>query len=124
MSILTPYIKENEITALTYVPSLRSDIVQEFAKKLAVKLGIPCLCLLKKTSAQQQKEMENSSFQCENAQKSFSLSEGAAVPEKILLVDDMVDSKWTLTVCGNILTQAGAEHIYPFALATTSKKES
>lgn len=123
-SILAPYIKESEITALTYVPSLRSDIVQEFTKKLAVKLGIPCLCLLKKTSAQQQKEMENSSFQCENAQRSFSLSEGAAVPERVLLVDDMVDSKWTLTVCGSILTQAGAEHVYPFALATTSKKDS
>ena len=122
--ILNSYIKENGITALTYVPSLRSDIVQEFAKKLAYKLGIPCLSLLQKKSAQQQKEMENSSFQCENAQRSFSLYEDAAVPERILLVDDMVDSGWTLTVCGDILTKAGAEHVYPFALAATSKKDS
>lgn len=122
--ILDPYIKENGITALTYVPSLRSNIVQEFAKKLAYRLGIPCLCLLKKTSDQQQKEMENSSFQCENAQKSFSLYENAVVPERILLVDDMVDSKWTLTVCGDLLAKAGAECVYPFALATTSKKDS
>lgn len=122
-SILASFVSDNKITSLTYVPSLRSDIVQEFAKKLAVKLDIPCLCLLKKTYAQQQKQMENSSFQCENAQRSFSLSEGTTVPERILLIDDMVDSKWTLTVCGNILTKAGAEHVYPFALATTSKKD-
>jgi len=34
-----------------------------------------------------------------------------------------VDSKWTFTVCGDILTKAGAEHVYPYALAATSKKE-
>lgn len=122
--VLAPFIAENGITALIYVPSLRNNLVSEFAEKLAKKLGIPCLSLLKKTAARQQKEMENSSFQCENAQRSFSLSEGAAVPESVLLVDDMVDSKWTLTVCGNILAKAGAEHVYPFALATTSKKDN
>lgn len=121
--VLSPFIAEHSITALTYVPSLRSNIVPEFAQKLANKLGIPCLCLLEKTSAKQQKEMENSSFQCENAQKSFSLLENASVPERVLLVDDMVDSRWTLTVCGNILTNAGAEQVYPFALAATSKKD-
>ena len=89
-----------------------------------MKLSLPCLSLLKKTSAHQQKEMENSSFQCENAQSSFSITENAEVPEKILLVDDMVDSKWTLTVCGDILIKAGAENVYPFALASTSKKDS
>lgn len=121
--VLSPFIAEHGITALTYVPSLRSNIVPEFAQKLANKLSIPCLCLLEKTSAKQQKEMENSSFQCENAQKSFSLLENASVPERVLLVDDMVDSRWTLTVCGNILTNAGAEQVYPFALAATSKKD-
>lgn len=121
--VLSPFVAEHGITAVTYIPSLRSNIVPDFAKRLAKRLGIPCLSLLEKTSAKQQKEMENSSFQCENAQKSFSLSENAAVPERVLLVDDMVDSKWTLTVCGDILTKAGAQQVYPFALATTSKKE-
>ena len=121
--LLKPFIAENGITALTYVPSLRSEIVKDFAERLAQKLEIPCLDLLKKTAAQQQKEMENSSFQCENALKSFDILDGAVPPENILLVDDMVDSKWTLTVCGDILSEAGAEHIYPFALASTSKRE-
>ena len=53
----------------------------------------------------------------------FSLAVNAEVPRNILLVDDMVDSGWTLTVCGHILTEAGADHVYPYALASTSKKE-
>lgn len=121
--LLFDFVNEHNITALTYVPSLRSTIVYDFAKKLALKLDIPCLALLNKTDSLQQKDMENSSFQCENAQKSFLLADDVNVPDNILLVDDMVDSKWTLTVCGNILAEAGAEHIYPFALATTSKRD-
>ncbi len=121
--VLSPFVAEHGITAVTYIPSLRSNIVPEFAQRLAEKLGMPCLNLLKKTSANQQKEMENSSFQCENALKSFSLMENAAVPERVLLVDDMVDSGWTLTVCGSILSEAGAQQVFPFALATTSKKD-
>ena len=121
--MLAPFIAEHTIEALTYVPSLRSDIVYNFAGRLAKKLGLPCLTLLEKTAAQQQKEMENSSFQCENAQKSFAVADGAVSPKNILLVDDMTDSKWTLTVCGDILTKAGAEHVYPYVLASTSKKD-
>ncbi len=123
VQVLKPFIAEHGITALTYVPSLRSDITYDFANRLAEKLGLPCLTLLKKTDARQQKEMENSIFQCNNALNSFRIVEGAVSPENILLVDDMVDSKWTLTVCGDILTKAGAEHIYPYVLASTSKKE-
>lgn len=121
--VLAPFIAEHGITALTYVPSQRSSIVQNFAERLAEKLELPCLNLLKKTGTKQQKDMENSSFQCENAQRSFDIAEDTVSPKSILLVDDMVDSKWTLTVCGNILTNAGAEHVYPYALATTSKKD-
>lgn len=121
--VLAPFIEEHRITALTYVPSQRSDIVQNFAERLAGKFGLPCLTLLEKTDAKQQKDMENSSFQCENAQKSFDIVEGMVSPKSILLVDDMVDSKWTFTVCGDILIKAGAEHVYPYALATTSKKD-
>lgn len=123
VQVLVTFIAEKEITALTYVPSVRSEIVSDFAKKLAERLGIPCLNLLKKSTAPQQKEMENSSFQCENALNSFSIANGANVHENILLVDDMVDSRWTFTVCGDILIKSGAERVCPFALAMTSKKD-
>jgi len=38
----------------------------------------------------------------------------------VLLVDDIVDSGWTLTVVGALLRKAGCGRIYPFALATTA----
>ena len=41
----------------------------------------------------------------------------------LLLMDDMVDSRWTLTVCGYRLMEAGAEKVYPFALADSSNRE-
>ena len=44
------------------------------------------------------------------------------LPKRILLIDDVVDSKWTLTACGYNLMKAGAEKVYPFALADSSKR--
>ena len=38
----------------------------------------------------------------------------------ILLVDDLVDSRWTITVAAQVLRQAGADAVLPFALATQS----
>ncbi len=37
----------------------------------------------------------------------------------VLLVDDMVDSRWTMTVAGRLLKRAGARAVLPFALAAT-----
>lgn len=38
----------------------------------------------------------------------------------LLLVDDRVDSRWTVTVAGGLLRDAGASAVLPFALATTA----
>ena len=35
----------------------------------------------------------------------------------VLLVDDLADSRWTLTVAAQVLRQAGAEEVLPFTLA-------
>jgi ATP-dependent DNA helicase RecQ len=35
----------------------------------------------------------------------------------LLLVDDIVDSRWTLTEIGAVLRGAGSGPVYPFALA-------
>ena len=44
--------------------------------------------------------------------------------ENVLLVDDMVDSRWTLTVCGYKLMKKGSGKVYPYALANTSGNRS
>jgi ATP-dependent DNA helicase RecQ len=41
-------------------------------------------------------------------------------PVPVLLVDDLADSRWTLTVAGRELRRAGAESVLPFALALTA----
>lgn len=41
----------------------------------------------------------------------------AALDGPILLVDDLVDSRWTLTVCTVALREAGASAVLPFVLA-------
>ena len=33
----------------------------------------------------------------------------------------MVDSKWTLTVCGEMLRKNGSGKVYPFAIASTAE---
>lgn len=124
-SVLKPLITENSVECVTCVPSLRSSIVENFAKRLADNCAIPFKPLLKKnpTETRQQKEMENSSYQCKNALLSFDVISDTPMPRSVLLVDDVVDSRWTLTVCGYKLMENGCEAVYPFALADSSRME-
>ena len=121
--LLSEVVRDNDIKYITCVPSLRSNIVLDFAKRLAKVLGIRFVELLKKSDTKQQKEMQNSSHQCANAMHSFGLLDGVRVPKKVLLIDDVVDSRWTLTACGYYLTEGGCEEVYPFALADSSQRE-
>jgi ATP-dependent DNA helicase RecQ len=41
----------------------------------------------------------------------------ASTPGPVLLVDDLADSRWTITVAGRLLLQAGAAAVLPFTLA-------
>ena len=120
--LLKPLVKDNQIEALCFVPSLRSDIVRDFAERLARSLKLEMVDALEKADAEPQKTMENSAHQCANAYTSFSVKKNIQLPKRILLIDDVVDSKWTLTVCGYNLMKAGAEKVYPFALADSSKR--
>lgn len=121
--LLKDLVKEQGITHITCVPSLRSNIVKDFAKELAASLKIEFVELLDKREAKSQREMENSSYQCENAFKSFITKENVSVPEKVILVDDIVDSRWTLTVCGYKIMEKGVSEVYPYALADNSYGE-
>jgi ATP-dependent DNA helicase RecQ len=44
----------------------------------------------------------------------------AEIDGPVLLVDDVVDSRWTITVAGALLRTAGARAVLPFALATVA----
>jgi ATP-dependent DNA helicase RecQ len=108
---------------ITSVPSnRRSRLVQDFAEALASALEIPYRPLIMKVEdTAPQKEMENSAQQLRNIHKAFELSEQPP-NEPALLVDDMIDSGWTLTLLGAMLRAAGVSFVYPFALARTTGK--
>ena len=93
-------------------------LVPDFAKRLADKLGIGYFEGIKKFNAEEQKKFENSDGQYKNANDSFEIIQ--IKKENILLVDDMVDSRWTFTVCAMKMREMGSGDIYPFALANTA----
>ena len=66
--------------------------------------------------------MRNSHQQAANILGHFTVS--SAFPnEPLLLVDDIADSKWTLTVLGDLLQGYGAGRVYPFVLAVTNTSD-
>lgn len=106
---------------VTCVPSLNHlELVPNFARRLAKNLGIPFIDAVKKVKSNDPQKLKNNSFhQCRNLDGVFSIQ--ADVPQKpVLLVDDIVDSGWTLTVIGALLRKAGSGSVYPLALASTS----
>jgi ATP-dependent DNA helicase RecQ len=42
---------------------------------------------------------------------------GPVMDGPVVLVDDMVDSRWTLTVCAWLLRRSGSGAVWPVALA-------
>jgi ATP-dependent DNA helicase RecQ len=110
-------------TWVTAVPSRRApDLVPGFAERLADRLGLPYRKALEKIGhAEPQKTMENSYYQARNAVRSFRAIRAAVTPEPVFLIDDMVDSRWSLTACGAILAEAGCGPVVPLALAETTK---
>lgn len=118
--MLRKLIRDNDIVWVTSVPSLRHpDLVRSFAKRLANKLSLPYYdSIIKTKDAKQQKELHNSNMQFKNAWDSFGVLDIKS--GNVLLVDDMVDSKWTFTVCGYKLIDNGSGKVYPFALSNTA----
>ena len=92
----------------------------DFAERLATALGLPCEdVVVKIRDTESQKTLQNSLKQYRNVRAAFDIR-GTVAPGPVLLVDDIVDSKWTLTVVGRQLREAGAGPVYPFALADTA----
>ena len=118
--LLKDLVKENNIEWVTAVSSIRRpELVKSFAERLSKTLGLPYYdSIIKIKNSKQQKELHNSHSQCQNALESFEVEN--VHKGNVLLVDDMVDSKWTFTVCGYKLITNGSGFVYPFALANTA----
>ena len=104
---------------VTCIPSRRHpDLVPNFAGRLADSLGLPFMQVLVKTEDRpEQKTMENSIQQARNVDGSLTLTKEALPDGPLLLVDDMVDSRWTFTVAAWLLRSNGTGEVWPLALA-------
>jgi ATP-dependent DNA helicase RecQ len=109
---------------VTCVPSLRHPhLVRNFAQRLAAKLGLAFHAVLEKTDNRpEQKLMANSTQQARNIDGSLALSVQLIPASPVLLVDDMVDSRWTMTVAAWLLCSNGSGEVWPMALALTGRE--
>ena len=108
---------------VTCIPSRRNPrLVPDFAERLARALGLPFRPVLVKTEDRlPQKEMENSVQQARNVDGSLGVSASRVPPTPVLLVDDIVGSRWTFTVAAWLLRKNGSGRVWPLALSTLGR---
>ena len=108
---------------VTCIPSRRHPhLVPDFAERLAAKLDLPFHPSLSKTEDRaEQKSMANSVQQARNVDGSLAVSPEPLPGGPVLLVDDMVDSRWTLTVAAWLLRSNGSGEVWPLALAVAGQ---
>ena len=107
---------------VTCIPSRRRPIlVSNFAERLARKLGLQNRpVLIRIEDRPEQKRMANSAQQVRNIDGSLDVLKEDVLDEPVLLVDDIVDSRWTMTVGAWLLRNADCGLVFPFALATSA----
>jgi len=112
-------------TWITCVPSLRKKtLVKNFAMALAGTLKIPFVdCIRKIKETNPQKMMKNSFMQVSNLDGAFEIDQDTLMEGPVLLIDDMVDSRWTFTILSAMLQSAGSGPVYPCALTDTQGKD-
>lgn len=126
VSVIKERIGEQGYSIVSNIPSARNSKVEIFAREVAKELGYEYRDLLNVTgNGKQQKTMQNSYFQYKNAVDKIMINEESNIPQgaNIILIDDLVDSKWTLTVAGGWLKKYGAGKVFPFCLADSSQGE-
>ncbi len=114
--------------AVTCVPSSRHpNLVPDLARRLAEHLRLPFIASLREiVERPAQKSMQNSAHQLGNLDGRFDLvdaTRATIATGPLLLVDDIVDSRWTFTVCAALLRRAGCPAVHPFALAESTASD-
>ena len=107
---------------VTAVPSLRHpELVPDFAERLAKAIDLPfSQAVGVAKEVQEQSKLENSRQQYLNVQGAFAVDRGKCLAGPVLLIDDTVDSKWTMTEVGRQLRRSGVVAVVPFALASAA----
>jgi len=109
---------------VTAVPSIRHpDLVDGLAERLAARFGLPYeRCVQRVEQRPEQKHQQNSAYQRLNVEGAFVI-DGPVPNTTVLLIDDVVDSGWTLSEIGRLLRRAGSGPVLPVALACSSGRD-
>ena len=103
--------------------SSHPEMVPDFCERLAERLGMPFVpCLSKVKNVSPQADMNNRFQQARNLDGAFAIDSRAVSSGPCLLVDDMVDSRWTMTIAAALLRREGCEAVLPLALALNSPR--
>ncbi|QLG27978.1 RecQ family ATP-dependent DNA helicase [Halorarum halophilum] len=103
---------------VTAVPTrANSHQIVDLAQRIAEGLDIPYVDSLGQTGEiEPQEELANSYQKRWNVEGAIEVT-GSVRTEPVLLVDDLVDSRWTLTEATMALRDAGSGPVFPFVLA-------
>jgi len=112
-------------TWVNAVPSLNHPtLVPDIAQRIAAALGLPFIpCVEKVRPTRSQKQMQNSYQQAHNLAGAYAVDKDRIPAGPVFLVDDIVDSRWTVTVIAALLREAGAGPVFPVALAMATVAE-
>jgi ATP-dependent DNA helicase RecQ len=122
VSVLSAWDWERRpVAVIAMASATRPRMIADLARRVAAIGRLPYLGEITYTAGGPGPRRHNS------AQRVRTLWNAMAVPEglgdltgPVLLVDDQVDTGWTLTVAAKLLREAGAPAVLPLALAVTS----
>jgi ATP-dependent DNA helicase RecQ len=103
---------------VTSVPtSSQPDHVESLARRVAERLELPFERVLERRPGHpRQREGPGPAAQMLTARAAY--AQAAAVRrEPVLLLDDIVETRWTLTACAALLRDGGAGSVHPLVLA-------
>lgn len=123
--VLAEWGWEERPAAVVSIPSRRRpQLVDSVARALSEVGRLPYLGALSlKNGGPSGEPGGNSAYRLSSVWDRFELAPGLVTAlegyrgRPILLVDDLTDSRWTLTVAGRLLRGAGASAVLPFSLA-------
>ncbi len=128
---LKTHMKSFKNTVITYVPRKRSKVMKTgvdqariVAEELAQRLGIECVCAIKRHGGSEQKHLD-SEQRLENAKKVYSPLNDALISvnsRTVILYDDIVTTGSSATACADVLKGMGARSVYLLCLGRTYPK--
>jgi ATP-dependent DNA helicase RecQ len=124
VEMVTEWTPNPPPTWVTCVPSTRHpQLVPLFAEQVAKRLGLPFIpAVTRLIDRPPQKQQHNAAHQQRNVEGAFG-TKGSLNDGPVLLIDDVVDSSWTMTEIGRVLRRAGVSQVYPVALASSAGRE-